>query len=53
MMTLSFSYDLSEQFDYPSDLLGQLEFEISLKNKAQTDFSGKTAKNHKGPGRDL
>jgi len=39
-MSLSFSYDLNEQFEYPSDLLGQLEFEISLKNKVQTIFSG-------------
>jgi len=52
-MSLSFPYDLNEQFEYPSDLLGQLEFEISLKNKAQTNFSGKIAKNHKSPGRDL
>ena len=53
MMSLSFPYDLNEQFEYPSDLLGQLEFEISLKNKAQTNFSGKIAKNHKNSGRDL
>ena len=39
-MFLSFSYDLNKQFEYASDLLGQLEFEISLKNKVQTIFSG-------------
>ena len=53
MMSLSFLYDLNKQFEYSSDLLTQLEFEIRLKNNAQTNFSRKIAKKHKGPGSDL
>ena len=52
-MSLSCSGEQKEQFENPFEVLAQLEFEISLKNHAQSNFSGKIAKNHKSLGRDL
>ena len=53
IMSLSCKRDLNEQFEYPFEVLAQLEFEISLKNHAGRNFREKIAKNHKSPGRDL
>ena len=47
------SGEQKEQFENPFEVLAQLEFEISLKNHAQSNFSEKIAKNHKSLGRDL
>ena len=52
-MSLSCSGEQKEQFQNPFEVLAQLEFEISLKNHAQSNFSGKIEKKHKSPGRDL
>ena len=52
-MSLSCSGEQKEQFENPFEVLAQLEFEISLKNHAQSNFSGKFEKKHKSPGRDL
>ena len=52
-MSLSCSGEQKEQFENPFEILAQLEFEISLKNHAQSNFSGKNEKNHKSLGRDL
>ena len=52
-MSLPCSGEQKEQFENPFEVLAQLEFEISLKNHAQSNFSGKIAKNHKSLGRDL
>ena len=40
-------------FKKPFEVLPQLEFEISLENHAQSNFSGKIEKKHKSLGRDL
>ena len=52
-MSLSCSGEQKEQFENPFEVLAQLEFEISLKNHAQSNFSGKIEKKHKSLGRDL
>ena len=52
-MSLSCSGKQKEQFENPFEVLAQLEFEISLKNHAQSNFSGKIEKKHKSLGRDL
>ena len=52
-MFLSCSREQNEQFENPFEFLAQLEFEISLKNHAQSNFSEKIEKKHKSPGRDL
>ena len=52
-MSLSCSGEQKEQFENPFEILAQLEFEISLKNHAQSNFSGKIEKTHKSLGRDL
>ena len=52
-MSLSCSGEQKEQFENPFEILAQLEFEICLKNHAQSNFSGKIDKNHKSLGRDL
>ena len=52
-MSLSCSGKQKEQFENPFEILAQLEFEITLKNHAQSNFSGKIEKNHKSLGRDL
>ena len=52
-MSLSCSGEQKEQFENPFEILAQLEFEISLKNHAQNNFSGKIEKKHKSLGRDL
>ena len=51
-MSLSCSGEQKEQFENPFEILAQFEFEISLKNHAQSNFSGKIVKNHKSLGRD-
>ena len=43
-MSLSCSGEQTEYFENPFEVLAQLEFEISLKNHAQSNFSGKTEK---------
>ena len=52
-MSLSCSGEQKEQFENLFEVLAQLEFEISLKNHAQSNFSGNIGKNHKSLGRDL
>ena len=52
-MSLSCSGEQTEYFENPFEVLAQLEFEISLKIHAQSNFSGKIEKNHKSLGRDL
>ena len=52
-MSLSCSGEQKEQFENPFEVLAQLEFEIRLKNHAQSNFSGKMEKTHKSLGRDL
>ena len=52
-MSLSCSGKQNEPFENPFEILAQLEFEITLKNHAQSNFSGKIEKNHKSLGRDL
>ena len=52
-MSLSCSGEQKEQFEIPFEVLAQLEFEISLENHAQSNFSGKFEKKHKSLGRDL
>ena len=52
-MSLSCSGEQKEQFENPFEVLAQLEFEITFKNHAQGNFSGKIEKNHKSLGRDL
>ena len=52
-MSLSCSGEQKEQFEIPFEVLAQLEFEISLKNHALSNFSGKNEKKHKSLGRDL
>ena len=52
-MSLSCSREQTKHFENPFKVLAQLEFEISLKNHAQSNFSGKIEKNHKSLGRDL
>ena len=52
-MSLSCSGEQKEQFENSFEVLAQLEFEISLKNHAQSNFSGKIEKKHKSLGRDL
>ena len=52
-MSLSCSGKQKEQFENPFEILAQLEFEITLKNHAQSNFSGKIEKKHKSLGRDL
>ena len=43
-MSLSCSGEQTEHFENPFKVLAQLEFEISLKNHAQSNFSGKIKK---------
>ena len=43
-MSLSCLGEQKEQFENPFEILAQLEFEISLKNHAQSNFSGKNEK---------
>ena len=43
-MSLSCSEEQTEQFENPFEVQAQLEFEISLKNHAQSNFSGKNEK---------
>ena len=43
-MSLSCSGKQKEQFENPFEILAQLEFEISLKNHVQSNFSGKIEK---------
>ena len=43
-MSLSCSGEQTEHFENPFKVLAQLEFEISLKNHAQSNFSGKIEK---------
>ena len=52
-MSLSCSEEQKEQFENPFEVLTQLELEISLKNHAHSNFSGKNEKTHKSLGRDL
>ena len=52
-MSLSCSGEHKEQFEIQFEVLALLEFEKSLKNHDQSNFSGKIEKNHKSPGRDL
>ena len=52
-MSLSCSGEQTEYFENPFEVLAQLEFEISLKIHAQSNFSGKIEKKHKSLGRDL
>ena len=52
-MSLSCSGEQKEQFENPFEILAQLEFEISLKNHAQNNFSGKIEKTHKSLASDL
>ena len=52
-MSLSCSEEQTEHFKNPFEVLAQLEFEISFKNHAQSNFSGKIEKTHKSLGRDL
>merc|ERR1712082_286947 len=52
-MSSSCSGEQNEQFESPFEILAQLEFERSLKNHAQHNFSGKIEKKHKSLGRDL
>ena len=52
-MSLSCSGEQKEQFEIPFEALVQLEFEISLKNHARSNFSKKIEKNVKIGGRDL
>ena len=52
-MSLSCSGEQTEHFENPFKVLAQLEFEISLKNHAESNFSVKIEKNDKSLGRDL
>ena len=52
-MSLFCSEDQTEHFEKLFEVLPQLEFEISFKNHAQNNFSGKIEKKHKSLGRDL
>ena len=51
-MFLSCSGEQNEQFENPFEFLAQLEFEISLKNHANGNFSEKILKKHKSPNKD-
>ena len=52
-MSLSCSGEQNEQFEIQFKVLALVEFEISLKNHARSNFSEKIEKKHKSPGRDL
>ena len=52
-MSLSCLGEQKEQFENPFEVVAQLEFEITFKNHAQGNFSGKIEKKHKILGRDL
>ena len=43
-MSLSCSGEQKEQFENPFEVVAQLEFEITFKNHAQGNFSGKIEK---------
>ena len=43
-MSLSCSGEQKEQFENPFEILAQLEFGISFKNHARSNFSGKIEK---------
>ena len=45
-MSLFCSEDQTEHFEKLFEVLPQLEFEISFKNRAQSNFSGKFEKKH-------
>ena len=51
-LALSCSGEQREQFEDPFEVLAQLEFEKSLKNHAESNFSGKIEKKHKSVSRE-